>query len=467
MKFVDLWRWNGHVDRKTYASVGIIGFVLKHLLDGLLTRHFLHNNDGFWFNYWAPLGVAVRLSKLSSYQTEYLAAMLLAAMPFIWLGIAMTTQRLRDAGKPLWLAVIFFVPVANVVFLAALCFLPSARVPLMQEAGPPPTGQRAFDGIIPQSQVGSALLAILLTTVVGLAFLLLGTVALQTYGWGLFVALPFCMGLLSSVLYGYHQPRGFGESIGVALLPIAILGIALLLGAMEGLICILMAAPLACGLAALGGMLGYTIQTSRWISKNPAMLSMILLFLPGAFGVERIVQKETPKFVVRSAVEINAPPEQVWREVVAFAEIPPPQEVVFRAGIAYPIRAEISGKGPGAIRRCVFSTGAFLEPIEVWDEPRLLRFGVTASPAPLNEMTPYGHIETRHLHGYFSSEEGQFSLTPRPGGRTRLEGTTWYRNTMWPSAYWSLWSNYIIHRIHLRVLEHIKKETEGAAAPVH
>jgi hypothetical protein len=101
-----------------------------------------------------------------------------------------------------------------------------------------------------------------------------------------------------------------------------------------------------------------------------------------------------------------------------------------------------------------------VEPIEVWDEPQLLRFGVTANPAPLNELSPYGNIQPPHLHGYFVSEKGQFSLTALPGGRTRLEGTTWYQHTMWPAAYWHLWSDYIIHRIHLRVLEHIRAESE-------
>jgi hypothetical protein len=148
--------------------------------------------------------------------------------------------------------------------------------------------------------------------------------------------------------------------------------------------------------------------------------------------------------------------------VVAFAEIPPPKELLFRAGIAYPIRAEISGRGVGAVRHCIFSTGPFVEPIEVWDEPRLLRFGVTANPAPLNELTPYGHIDAPHLHGYFVSEKGQFSLTALPSGRTRLEGTTWYHDALWPAAYWHLWSDYIIHRIHSRVLEHIRAEAEAS-----
>ena len=235
--------------------------------------------------------------------------------------------------------------------------------------------------------------------------------------------------------------------------------------AVEGLICLLMAAPLALGLAALGGVLGFVIQATYWKIKDPlAILSLFLLFPPASFGLECAADLRPPKFAVRTSVDIAAPPEQVWEQVIAFAQIPPPTEMLFRAGIAYPIKAEITGHGPGAIRHCIFSTGAFVEPIQVWDEPRLLKFGVTSSPAPLNELTPYGHIEPRHLHGYFVSEEGQFLLTPLPRGGTRLEGTTWYRNAMWPAAYWHLWSDYIIHRIHLRVLTHIREAATNSGA---
>lgn len=31
---------------------------------------------------------------------------------------------------------------------------------------------------------------------------------------------------------------------------------------------------------------------------------------------------------------------------------------------------------------------------------------------------------------------------------------------MWPAEYWQLWSDAIIHRIHLRVLTHIKRLAE-------
>jgi len=119
--------------------------------------------------------------------------------------------------------------------------------------------------------------------------------------------------------------------------------------------------------------------------------------------------------------------------------------------------------GPGAERHCVFSTGAFVEPIEIWDEPRQLKFSVTSNPAPMQEWTPYSHIDPPHLQGFLVSNGGQFLLTPLPNGATRVEGTTWYRHGLWPTAYWRIWSDAIIHRIHMRVLKHIRDEAENNA----
>jgi hypothetical protein len=81
----------------------------------------------------------------------------------------------------------------------------------------------------------------------------------------------------------------------------------------------------------------------------------------------------------------------------------------------------------------------------------------------MQEWTVYSEIHPRHLNGFLISRQGQFLLTPLPGGRTRLEGTTWYQHHLWPAAYWQLWSDEIIHRIHRRVLNHIKRLSEDRA----
>jgi hypothetical protein len=285
------------------------------------------------------------------------------------------------------------------------------------------------------------------------------------YGWGLFVAVPFVMGLVASVLYGMRAPRSVGGCIQVACFSVLILGAGLLALAIEGALCVAMAAPIALPLATLGGICGYYVQRQHWFPQGgAAFVSALLLFVPGLQTAEFLSPQRPTTFVVRSSLDVQAPPQAVWNEVVAFSQIAPPKEWFFRSGIAYPIRAEIQGRGPGAERRCLFSTGAFIEPIQVWDEPRLLKFSVTQNPSPLQEWTPYVHIEPRHLHGYFVSNGGQFLLTPLPNGGTHLEGTTWYQHGLWPEAYWRLWSDAIIHRIHMRVLNHIRSEAESKLA---
>ena len=111
-----------------------------------------------------------------------------------------------------------------------------------------------------------------------------------------------------------------------------------------------------------------------------------------------------------------------------------------------PFNYRVSPFGPGAKRYCGFSTGSFVEPIKVWNDPRLLKFSVTSNPP--------------HLEGPLASEGGQFLLQPLDNGGTRPVGTTWYRHSMWPAFYWRWWSDELIHRIHLRVLRHIKRQAE-------
>jgi hypothetical protein len=189
---------------------------------------------------------------------------------------------------------------------------------------------------------------------------------------------------------------------------------------------------------------------------------MLLLTLPAVVGAEHAMGPEPPVYEVKTAVVVDAPAERVWSLVIEFPELAQPTDPVFRSGIAYPLRARIEGRGVGAVRYCEFSTGAFVEPIEVWDEPRLLRFGVTSNPPPMREWNPLFDIHPPHLDGFLVSRRGQFHLMPLPGGKTRLEGTTWYSHGLWPANYWRLWSDAILHRIHSRVLGHVKVLAEGA-----
>jgi hypothetical protein len=80
----------------------------------------------------------------------------------------------------------------------------------------------------------------------------------------------------------------------------------------------------------------------------------------------------------------------------------------------------------------------------------------------MEEWSPYQHVGAPHLVGGLQSERGEFHLVPLAAGRTRLEGSTWYRNHLFPQLYWNAWSDALIHRIHRRVLEHVKRRSEAA-----
>jgi hypothetical protein len=119
----------------------------------------------------------------------------------------------------------------------------------------------------------------------------------------------------------------------------------------------------------------------------------------------------------------------------------------------------------GAVRYCVFSTGAFVEPITLWEPGRRLAFDVASSPVPLRELTPFPNVSPPHRDGFLQSRRGEFRLVALPDGRTRLEGSTWYTLRMGPEGYWQMFGDYIIHQVHLRVLEHIRVEAERQHSP--
>jgi hypothetical protein len=461
IRFGDLWRPAGTIGRGTYALVGVLGFALKHNLDRLLATYGFHRPWGP-FNYWVPVRDVAHITDLRGGEAGFLATMVALSLPFIWVGVVLTIKRLRSAGRSTQFVALFFLPFLNLLFFLVLCLLPD-RDPGV-EVEPAALRRSSVARFLPESVLGSAAVSLLVTVPLGLGLALLGSQVLANYGWGMFVALPFTMGFAAAVVYGIREPRSLGGCVGVACLSVGLVGAALLALAFEGVVCLIMATPIALPLAAFGGLCAYWMQRRRRFQNDaPVMLSALLLFVPGVEWVEHVAATPPPTFVVRTAIDVQAPPENVWREVVAFSEIPAPTEWMFRAGIAYPVRAEMIGSGAGAERHCVFSTGAFVEPIEVWDEPRLLRFSVTSNPAPMEEWTPYSHIEPPHLQGFLVSEGGQFLLTPLANGGTRLEGTTWYRHGLWPAAYWQLWSDSIIHHIHLRVLRHIREKVETAA----
>lgn len=432
------------VSRGAYAAVGFGLMGLKYGVDALAI-HALTGRTWTPLDYLIPLG-RTRLEWADLHPAVGLA---LAAwtLPFAWIGVSLTLRRAVDAGFSPWLALLFFVPLLNYALMLGLCFAPSR--PAVPAAAPEPSHW---------AEEPSGLAPVLAGLAAGVPTFLVSAYLVRDYGLSLFAGTPFLMGCVCGFL---HRARGGSTLRSVLVLPAVTVAAAcglLLLFALEGAVCVMMILPLGLPLAVLGGLTGWAVGGFSSAGAMPALIA--LAGLPGVASVESALARPAELEVVTS-VDVDAPPERVWPHVVAFAELPPPTELLFRVGIACPVRARIEGRGVGAVRTCEFTTGAFVEPITAWDEPRRLAFDVARQPEPLRELHPWAHVRPPHLEDGWRSLRGEFRLERLPGGRTRLHGTTWCELRYAPVPYWRPWAEGIVHAIHARVLRHVKALAES------
>jgi hypothetical protein len=294
--------------------------------------------------------------------------------------------------------------------------------------------------------IGLPLLGILFASGVGLMHA-------GIYGLTVFTIHPMLLGALAC--WSLPPDSGWG-AMWCGFCAILLVAGVIFASGIDGAGCVVMSLPLTVPFGCLGGWLAYRVMSSKAAARGG--VAMLLVLPPTTLAYD--THARPPIYAVRTSIEIAASPDRVWDRIIHLSRLPGPREWYFRAGLAYPTQARIEGTGPGAIRYCEFSTGPVVETIEVWDAPRVLRFRVTQNPAPMREWSPYGEISPKHLHGYLISREGEFRLTLLPGNRTLLEGTSWYQHGLWPAPYWRLWSDAIVHRIHLRVFRQIKALAE-------
>jgi uncharacterized membrane protein YhaH (DUF805 family) len=447
------------VGPRDYVWHGLSLMLFKYLVDATvvwLTAHRL----------WSPLdylnpSVVLREGN-SPIPGMVRGALIVWTLPFVWIGASMSVRRAVDAGRSAWSGLLFFVPVVNYVIMIVLCTLPSMR---REDERPAATaGVGASESPALDDRVRSGLLGMAASVAIGIPLTALCVLVLKNYGWAMFFGTPFLMGTMTGFIHNRRAQRPVMETLLVATLGMALVGGLLLLFAIEGAICVAMAFPFALVVVGMGALFGRNIARTSPGRLAPA--TMAVLVVPPLAALEMLwPAAPAPTYEVVSSVVIDAPPEVVWRHVVSFDELPPPREPLFRLGVAYPERAVIRGRGVGALRRCEFSTGAFLEPITVWDAPRRLSFDVTSQPEPMRELSPYRSLHPPHLARGFRAVRGEFRLVPVTERRTRLEGSTWYTLDIHPDLYWRLWADAFVGTIHERVLRHIRNEAEADRRP--
>jgi hypothetical protein len=393
-------------------------------------------------------------------------AWLLWTFPFLVVCVLMSLRRCLDANISPWTSFLTLVPILNLAAMPLFASLPSGDAKETDdpddnpyaatiETNVDPIKQRSFPGW-QAGLIGLGIGVIYLLVTVLFSVYLIGS-----YGTALFFGAP----VVTCAVAAYTLNRGvrvsLSATIGHSILVLFVASLGFLALGIEGGICILMAMPLFIPMAIFGAIVGYAIASSANPGQDRTTGMMGSLFvLPLIASAETWIE-QSPILETKSEVRIEAPIEEVWNMVIAFPEIKTEPRGLFAWGVAYPIRATIDGHGVGATRYCEFTTGTFVEPITVWNKPTRLAFDVTDQPEPMSELSPYHSIHPPHLDASFRSSRGEFRLVEESPAVTILQGSTWYQLDIGPRSYWRLWTDRIVHRIHQRVLEHIKQQCEN------
>ena len=279
------------------------------------------------------------------------------------------------------------------------------------------------------------------------------------FGLATFLALPFAIGVSGGVVI--RRAGGtFGQAVGAAMTLIGAVILVLCACLMEGIICVVMAAPIGAAIAFVGVVVGYFLARTKAADgtlQSAAWLSIIVIVALEGWNPPAPLEATTSSEVV-----INAPAARVWAELHDIRDLPPTENLLFQFGVAHPISTVTDGQGVGAARLCKLSTGDMPEIITVWKPGQELRFKVLSTPPSMRETGFFGKtIDTTHIHSAYASLEGGFKLTTLPDGRTRLVGESHYLLNIAPASYWNLWTKEIVHMVQRRVLEHVKTRAEA------
>ena len=278
--------------------------------------------------------------------------------------------------------------------------------------------------------------------------------------------MPFAMGCITVYL---AEMRGRQRIWVWIVLPwltvLAALG-ATMLALLEGLICVAMFAPLALILGSLGGVLGglsgRTMRSRRTRGVTVACV-MVLPLLTAPWERQAFYQLDLR--LVENVIDIQAPPEAVWRNierVAAIRESELPRSWTRSIGFPDPVEATLSHEGVGGVRNASFTGGVlFLETIDVWEPQRRLGFSIAARTDQIPATTLDEHV--RVGGPYFDALRGEYRLEPLGNGGSRLHLSSRHRVSTDFNWYAHLWTDAIMSDLQRRILYVIKQRCERSS----
>ncbi len=274
-----------------------------------------------------------------------------------------------------------------------------------------------------------------------------------TFGVGLFVmtlgfifVVPFVLGYLT--VRPARDPS-FAYRLFAPWLPSVItIGIAMAVG-WEGVICVVMGAPVILVFSSLGGLAGASDA-----ARNPVVMPVLLL-LPYVLAPIEARRSPPQRFVETvAAIDIDAPPSVVWTLVTSVDSIRAEETrpaLFTRIGFPRPISATLSAPGIGGIRRARFEHGlTFTETVTTWEPDSLLSFTIrpNTDSIPPTTLDPHVTIGGR----FFDVLTGTYEIHRIGPSRTHLVLRSRHRVSTPFNLYAEWWADRIMRSVQDNIL---------------
>lgn len=278
-------------------------------------------------------------------------------------------------------------------------------------------------------------------------------------GTSILLILPFSVGAITELLLNSSNSRS-NTLYNVA----TAIAVTLVAGAIifrEGLVCLVMLAPLWIAAAVIGA---YAVVLTREAfggrDRSNAAVVLALPFL--ALFADANFPPPVERFAVSRSTVIDARPAEIWPHLLQLEGLRP-EEGVWNVtqdllGIPRPSSAVVVGEGVGSVRLARWGADIrFEEHITDWRLNERLAWDFAFPDDSVSRYTdPHIHPDGANL----KIAHGAYRLSPLSGGRTQLTLETSYLARTPVNPYASLWGELALGDIQTNILAVVKGRAE-------
>lgn len=278
--------------------------------------------------------------------------------------------------------------------------------------------------------------------------------------------IPFAMGSLVAFLGMTISDRKMLKwSLGMPSLVMGVGILASLLTGLEATFCLVVATPIMWPLCVLGAWI--TALIMRRLNKGRTYVTVVGLLPYLVAPIEQAIELPEKRLEIHNTVEIDASPEEVWREIASVREIQRselPQSWIYMLGFPRPKAAVLDREGVGGIRIATFERNvSFFERVTEWKQNERLAFSIEADPAfvPANAFDQHIIVGGR----FYDVLDGCYAIEPLGPQRVRLHLSSRHRLNSHFHAYAGWWSEKVMDQIQTTILGVIRNRAESGNDP--